>query len=122
MAYNAYPLLATQPEVRLHVIRLLGTGASVPTKEYGDGVTVTRGGAGVYTLTWADTPGIFLGMFPGLAAVAPGDIDRFSVVREEYVPATRAIQFTVYSEAGAATDLAAAQRLDLILLFKQTGV
>ena len=122
MAYNGFQALFTQPSVWFHVVRLLGTGAAVPTKELGDGITVTRTSAGLYVFTWADNPGTFIGMWPGLGAVTPGDVDRFSIVREEYVPATRTLQFTMYSDAGTATDLAALQRVDLLVAFKQTTV
>ena len=51
MSIGAYKAKNTLPEVWCHHVRLLGTGASAPTKELGEGITVTRTSAGVYKLT-----------------------------------------------------------------------
>ena len=122
MAQDAYPVRATAPECREHVIRLLGTGASAPTVQYGYGVTCTRTAAGVYKLTWSENPGVFLGASATLAAATPGDIKNHSVVFDTYDATTRTLELTFWDASAAAHDLAAVEYLHLIVRFKQTGV
>lgn len=115
---DAYPVKATEPEIWLHFVRLLGTGADVPTKEIGQGITVTRADTGVLVFTWAENPGTFIGMYRGFRATTPGDVDRFDIVHEAYDATTRSLQMTVYNESGSAADLAAAQYVSVMLAFK----
>ena len=122
MAYNAYPMRCTQPEVWMHVLRLQGTGANVPTKNYGDGVTVTRSGVGDLLLTWGDNPGHFIGIVFGLTAVTGGDVDGWTPVSGTYSAANRTLAIRLFDEAAAAADLAANTYLTIGVLFKTTAV
>lgn len=105
-------------------VRLLGVGAGAPTKEEGDGITVTRTGAGVYRLTWADNPYQYLGV-SGIAKIATtmSGLKNFDVTFGDYTASgtSYTLDFTLWNGAGAATDLAAAQRLSFVVSFAQTG-
>ena len=119
MAMDGYDLRSSEPDLISIDVRLLGTG-SAPTKVYGKGITVARTGAGVYTLTHAETPGTWAGCLKGTDATTPGDIKNFDVV----VTNTSATVVTVnfYNASGTATDLAAAQWINLSLRYKRTSV
>lgn len=120
MAKEAYPVRATQPEVRQHIISMVGTGASAPTKLYGLGVTITRTSAGLYLLTWAENPGTFLCMAHTLGADTPSALVGYTLVRDTYDPATRSMEIRLSNTTDVVTDLAAAQYIDLIVCFKET--
>lgn len=122
MAMNAYPPRVTQPEAWGHMVRLLGTGGSAPTKQIGDGITVTRTAAGVYKLTWSENPGTFLGVNFALQAATPGDIKNHSVVFDTYDSSAFSIELTFWDAAAAAHDLAANEYILLTVWFKRTGV
>lgn len=111
---------ASEPEMRRVEVRLEGAGAAAPTKRNGQGITVTRNGVGDYTLTLAE----HLGKHIGAAAVSlegtPANLKNCSVILGTYVPATRTIQVTVWSSAGAARELAATEFVNATLRFKQT--
>ncbi len=117
---DADPLRTSEPELRYTEVRLLGTGAAAPTKVLGKGITVARTGAGVYTLTFAKTPGNWCGAVWGLDATTPGDIKNHSVV----VTNTSATVVTVnfYDAAAAAHDLAALEWINLVLRYKRIAV
>ncbi len=117
-----YPPRSSEPEVREHEIRILGTGAADPTLELGHGVAVTHTGTGAYKITWDRDPGTFLRWFPGLGAATPADLAGYTVVRDTYDAATRSLAFVVYDETFAPADLAATQYLDLGVRFKATYV
>lgn len=120
---DAWPSKETQPEVRHHIVRIEGAGAADPEKEFGNGVTVTRLGAGNYKATWAENPGRWLGApAPGLEAATPGDLAGHTVVFDTYDSATFSVEFFLYNSAFAAHDLAANEWINLDFRFKQTSV
>lgn len=102
---------------RIYRVGITGTGAANPTKRWGQGVTVTRSGAGVYVVTWAENPGNFQGWGQDLAADTPGNVKNYSVVRGAYSSTTRSITVNVFNGSGTATDLAALQYLDMEFRF-----
>jgi hypothetical protein len=113
---------STNPDTRYHHVRLLGAGAAAPTKSVGRGVTVSRTGAGVYRITWAENPGVFLGMSWSLGSTTPGDVKTFTVTRGNFTPASATVKasvdLSVWNAAGTATDLASgAAQLDLLFVF-----
>lgn len=110
--------------LRLVEVRLLGTGAAAPTKQLGQGITVTRTGVGVYRLTFAENLGTWRGPIgaPGLEATTMSAMADHSVVFGAYTPATRTVDLTFYNAAGAARDLAALEFLNFTLRFKQRSV
>lgn len=110
----------SEPELRRVEVRLLGTGAAVATKVYGQGITVARTGAGVHTLTFAESPGTYAGVVWGLDATTPAGVAGWTVV----ATATSAMVITVttYNSLFAAADLSAAQWANLTIRFKQASV
>ncbi len=120
---DAYPLRATSPEVQFHPVLLTGTGAAAPTKTLGgNGLTVSRTSAGLYLLTWSENPGTFLGMVYGLGADTPSALVGFTLVRDTFTTASNSIEIRLTNTSDAVTDLAAAQYIDLIFMFKRTAV
>jgi hypothetical protein len=121
-AQDAYVDRATDPEVVKHLVRMQGTGASAPTKENGRGVTITRLGVGNYRLTWAENPGNFLGFTePGKQATSSGALKNTTVDAIAWDATNRRLDIQLWSSAGAARELAAAEWLTLIVHFKRAG-
>jgi hypothetical protein len=116
---ESYPDYTSEAELRTVKVRLLGTGAAVPTKVYGQGLAVARSGVGVYTLTFTEGQGMYAGCTPGFDATTASGLAGFTVV----CTATSATVITVslFNSANAAADLAAAQWINLALDFKQTS-
>jgi hypothetical protein len=110
------------PEVRRHLVRLLGTGASTPTKEVGVGITVTRPGVGRYLLTWGENPGVFVGVLVGLQAATPGDLAGHTVIADTWDASAKALELDLFDGANAAHDLAANEYIHVEVLFKATNV
>lgn len=119
---NSFPMKSTQPEVWEHHIRLLGTGAAVPTVEEGSGFTMTRQGTGAYTVTWSENPGVFVNVQHTFGAATPGDLAGHTLVRDTYSASTYALPLIMYNASDAAHDLAANEYLDLVVSFKRTSV
>jgi hypothetical protein len=117
-----YEVMASQPGVREHVISLTGTGAADPTKNYGQGVAVTRTGAGAYLITWAENPGRFVGWTFSMGATTPGDVAGHTAIRGAYNSSAFTLAFVLYSSSFAAHDLAALEEFDIICRFKTTSV
>lgn len=108
------------PDERVYRVRLLGTGSSVPTKEIGQGVTLTRTSAGLYKLTFTEGPGTFVGFYWGLGAATPGDVKQHTVTRD--TPATSAtgvvsIEVSLWNSSGTIDDLQATEYMDLAFVF-----
>lgn len=123
MSFFKSPPKATEPEAVAHLIRLTGTGASAPTVTMGGKhVSIARSGAGVYTLTWRDKPGVFVAATAGIQAVTPGDIKNHSVVLDTYDSSAKTMDVTFWDAAAAAHDLAANEFINIVVWFKDTGV
>lgn len=116
---DRYDVKVTEPELHKTQVRLEGEGAAVATKVYGRGVTVARTGAGVHTLTFASSPGTYVGHTWGLDATTVADVNGWTVV----VTATSAtvLTVTVHNELFAAADLPADTWLFLELNFERCG-
>jgi hypothetical protein len=114
-------VLASEPAVHEYIVRLLGTGASVPTKSHGSGITVTRTGVGVYRLTWTDNPLTILGASYCFAGATPADLKGYTMTRSLYTAATQTMDIYVWNSSFAAADLAATQVLDLVIRFKEAA-
>lgn len=104
---------------RRYYIRLLGTGASVPTIEVGPGVTISRVSAGLNRLTWTPGPGTFIGFQSSLGAATTSDVKNFSVVRDTYDTTNHQLDIALYNASGTITDLAANCYIDLIVTFTE---
>jgi hypothetical protein len=116
-----YPQRSSIQEATDYVIRILGTGATTPTKQEGEGVTVSYVATGKYKITWAENPFQFVGVTCGLLATTMADLKGYTVVFEDYNSTAFTMQFTVYNSSFAAADLAATQRLCINVKFARTG-
>ena len=110
------------PEPRNHHAKLLGVGAGAPTIVFGRGFTVARLGAGDYTLTWSETAGLYINTYVGLESTAGTDVKNFSLIIIPFVQSTRVLEVKLFNGSGTATDLAAAQWINLQVLFSETRV
>jgi hypothetical protein len=123
MSLPAFQDRCSEAEVVSYLVRLLGTGASAPTKEYGQNITVTRLGVGNYRLTFTDGPGTFLGFTPGLEATTNANLKGCTVVATTWDSTNKRLDIQLYDSAFAARELAnTGERINLTLNFKQTGV
>lgn len=125
MSYEAYKGLHSEPEVVHQILRIQGAGAANPTKEIGRGMTVTRLGVGNHRITWTDAQGTFIGFGePGKQATATGALKNCTVDAIAYDATNKRLDIQLWSSAGAARELAAAEWLTFDILFKrvQLGV
>lgn len=92
-----FPALASEANTKLHMVRLLGTGASAPTKQLGQGITVSRTSVGLYKLTWPSNmnPGTFIGAVGTFGAATPGDVIDLKLIRDTYDAATKSLEILV---------------------------
>lgn len=114
-------------EERVVRVGLTGTGAADPTRRAGPGVTVTRTAVGVFRYTFADNPGTFVEIAGFMfRADAPAAVKNYSLTGGAYVaPASGAkgyLEVSLWTGAGAATELAAAQYLDITFVFAAQSV
>ena len=119
-ALDADPLRTTEADMKYVEVRLLGTGAAIPTKVLGKGITVARTGVGVYTLTFAKSPGNWCGALVGLDATTGSDIKNHSVIVT--ATSTTVVTVTFWDASAAAHDLAALEWINLVLRYKTVAV
>lgn len=118
------------PEERRHYLRLLGTGASSPTLDGGNGlnqgITAARQSAGVVRITWTqDNPGRFVNLggpcFGGATSTEAAALKGETLTRGTFVAATATTQayidLYIWNSAGSADDLAAGEYVDLCFTF-----
>ncbi len=122
MARNQYPLRGSLPELQAHVVTMVGTGASAPTKVYGNGVTITRTGAGDYRLTWAENPGTYVATSATLRAATESDNKGHTIVMGSWSTSAWTLDLTLWDASDAAEDLEASEWIELVVWFKPTGV
>lgn len=123
MGQDAYNDQASEAYVVKHTVRMQGTGATAPSKEFGRGVTITRLGVGNYRLTWSDNPGNFIGFAePGKQSTAAGALKQCTVDAIAWDATNRRLDIQLWSSAGAARELAAAEWLTLTIAFKRAGL
>ena len=118
---QAYPTRATRPEVFTTHIRLLGVNGADPTKEEGEGVTVTRTGEGAYRIVFAEQPFQWLGYDFGFQAATPADVAGYTVGADTWDATNKRLDIVVYNSSFAAADIIAAQYLTLRLHFARTS-
>jgi hypothetical protein len=103
--------------LRHHYLRILGVNDNDPTLQVGPGMTCTQDAEGVYTVTWAEDPGTFVGWSPAFGADTPTALLGYTAVRDTYDTSAFSLSFTIGSAANAAADLIAAQYLDVCFTF-----
>lgn len=108
-------------EERTYKVGITGTGAADPAKRYGQGVTVTRTGVGVFKFTFDKNPGNFKSWGCDVGATVPGNVKNYSWARGDYdtTGGVFSISVSLFTGAGAAVELAAAQYLDLEFTFSE---
>jgi len=117
-----YPSRWTTQEGTLYLIRINGAGAANPVKLEGEGVVITRTGAGVYRVQWAENPFQFIGAIPGFQATTPAGVARWSCVVGDYDASLFRLPLNIFASDGTtATDLAAGQKLTVAAYFARTG-
>lgn len=126
MATYDAPLRTSEPELFAVRVRMVGTGASVPTEILGNGVALSYQAIGQYRLTFADNPFTFAGTSDvSRQATTPGDVKGMDFVFGAWNAATDTasayIDLYVY-DGGAAHDLAASEWLAFDVYFKRTGI
>lgn len=123
MPQDSYPPRSTVPEELVVRIRMLGTGAAAPTRVVGQGCTITRTSAGLYKLTFSESPGTFVSVGDlTLQAATPGDLKNHSVVADTWDSTARAIEVSLWDASGVAHDLAANEWITVSLVFRRTSV
>lgn len=117
-----HPKKANRPHVVDYHVRLLGANNADFTNQEGALIkSVARTGEGLYTITWAQDPGLFCNWNFGFGALVPADLKGYTVVRGVYSATAFTLAFEVYNSSFAAADLIADQYLDLTLSFSEYG-
>lgn len=120
-----YPLQGNlQPGVVEMDLKLTGAGAAAPTAASAAdtdnrmlSTTLSRSGAGAYTLTLSQAGRVFLGAKATFTAASGG----YQLGHASFNTTTRVLTFRIYDQLGAAADLAAADVALLTLRFKNSG-
>lgn len=124
MSLNAYPLKAAGPELVMYPIRLLGTGAADPTKQYGPGVSVTRLGLGNYRVTFKSNPGTYVNGWGSVqhTTVAAASSNQIHIDSDS-VTSTTVDFFVVEDDATPAlVDLSSSMKGELMLVYARQAV
>ncbi len=125
MSSNFYPAMASQPELRDHIVKFVG-GTTAVTKVHGDGLVTTYIGVGLVDLTWATDPGTFLGFTCCFQATTASALKGYTCVPGVYNATTRTLRLNICGDgagiAPALTNLAALQWLFCRVSFKETSV
>lgn len=111
---------------RRYSVGIEGAGAADPTKEFGDGITVTRTAEGVLKFTFASHPGYFKGFSYGLGADTPGDVKGHTVTRDTFNAASSSasayIELSLWDSSFAADDLDENEYLFVEFHFSESSV
>jgi len=122
MSINGFPSRTNLGGTYAIPVRVLGTGAAVVTKVFGQGVTITRDSAGLHTYTFSDPPGNFVGFTAGFQATTPVNMLNHELVLEPFVAHTASadayIKGTVY-DGSAIDDLEALEWMNVTFFFRR---
>ena len=118
MSQDAYDFRTTDPTLIVQPVRMVGTGASAPTRIYGKDLAITRTGVGVYVLTWREFTGAFVGVQFSLQATTTANVKNCHVTFGAWNATARTLELSVWSSAGAARELAALEWINLQVLFQ----
>jgi hypothetical protein len=116
-----YPARSNIQNERVYRIRLLGVNGADPTKQEGEGVTVTRTSEGLYKITWAVNPFQFIGFQANFGSLTMDDLVDYTCVRGVYNSTAFTLAFSVYKQNGTVEDLVANQYLDINVVFSESG-
>jgi hypothetical protein len=125
---DAFPVRCQVGNCVLLPVRILGAGAANPTLEVGPGVTATWVSQGKYRIATKDYVGKLVGVLAqfGQAAGAAGGTNVVSWDHDSYTATSKALDIFVEDPgteavAPALADLAATDKLFLLLVFNQGG-
>lgn len=116
-----YPGKDGVQELRTYHIRLLGVNGAAPTKQEGEGVTVTRTSEGLYKITWAENPYQFIGCSHSFGSLTMDDMVDYTFVRGVYNSTAFTLAFSTYKQNGTVEDIVANQYLDIQVNFSVSG-
>ncbi len=116
---------AHQPDPKYHHLRMLGTGAGIPTIEVGHGMTLSRTAQGVIKVTWNDNPGVFLGVAGYMFGdTTPADVKGYSISRDTISAASSTadayLELSFWDSSFAAVDLSTTSYLDITFAFARS--
>lgn len=118
-------VLSSVPDERHIRVRLLGTGAADPTREIGQGVTITRTAVGVFKIVFNEGQGTFVGFSYAFGAATAADVKGQTCTRGTYTNPTATaagfLSISVWSSTFAADELNATEYLDLDFVFSQNS-
>lgn len=115
---DASPSKTNVHEERVLRCRLLGTGVTAPTIEFGPRMSVARVSAGLYRFTFTDAPGTFVTIGGYVfGAATPGDVKGQTLTRDTYDSTNLQIDVAVWSSTFAADDLQTTEYLDIEFVF-----
>ncbi len=117
---DRYPFRAAEPELQLLGGKITGTGAASPTVSEGcNGFTVTWISTGLYEFTFTDTQQVWP-LAPSIGATTITAVDGWTAHPEAYIPATRKLRISFFTEAQVLGNLAAATWANVAFLVKLT--
>jgi len=120
---NFSQLLASEPTTRAVIVRAQGNTTSTPVKVLGNGITITRTGVGVWRLTFGYFNGRPVGVVGWNFEDATMSVPKgFTLTSQAWASATNSIDLSIWNSSFAAADLAVTTFLNLVILFKATGV
>lgn len=125
MSFETYEDRGSEPEGYSAELTFVGNAAATPTsKPYGRNMVVTWVSTGLYTVTFQDPPGNFVGMHGySFLDVTPANAAGWTAVVKAYTAAsggTKAIvQFSTYNSTFALANLAATTTFSCDLKFKR---
>ena len=119
---NFYDDKVSEPQLREYIVKLVGNGAGQPTKPFGNGVSVSRTGVGVFRVTFTDNPANVIGLVGfQFTSATMTDVKGYTATGSRYASATQSIDVSVWNSLFAAVDLTTAQDLTLRLATKRTS-
>ena len=116
MSLDAFPTRSNIVEERVFKVTGVG-GSTAVTQVTGKGVALTRTSAGLYLLTWADSPGNLCGFKAGLQATTLAAIAGHTIVFGAWTAGGTTLAFSVYNASDVVHDLAALEWVSLELTF-----
>lgn len=121
---SVYPSRSNIPEDVTYKFRGLGANGAALTLESNTGTNVTSGytSEGIYTLTFGEHPGTFIGWNYALIAATPGDVKGYTVIADTWDSSTKVFTFHVFNGSVTLADLIADQYICLELTFRRSGV
>lgn len=120
---DGYKVKANVGELKATIVRIAGN-ATVANASIvdgtGDGVTLGYSGTGIYTLTFAESPGAFVGMDVAFQASTPGNVAGHTAIADDF--ASNALPISVFNAADTAHALVANEYLLVTIWTRSSSV